>query len=154
MTAALVLALLCSAGAVRTRPAQCAYGHRLRRMESARGGWSLSVRGLCYVCGDQSARMSAGGSHASARRGGSSQGANARRSARAIVGGRNKCVARRSLFLEIWAGGTSRFTAAAAKLGATSIRVCKPKGLCTRVDKNVWVFPDVPRAIPGWFVSF
>ena len=141
----------------RKRPSICKKGHALRRLASAPSGWSISYHGNCFVCGDGQQKMA---------RGGSKGGSISKRRKPGVdkygSGHHWRCIrtlfssitprfkAANVLFVESFAGVSSRTAAAAAFLGMAVLRIAWSADphipdLCS----TIWRESEVPTLACG-----
>ena len=144
----LLLPTLLCAFCGRHAPEACRNGHKLRRLQWAPHGWSISTRGLCYLCSEQVDSMSAGGKKSKRRK----PGTNVRNAARAAETRARQsppqCDPARTLCVEIWSGGRSKVSKAASRYGLIALRISAPT---TRAypDRRIWRWPERPGLEAG-----
>jgi len=143
----LLIQCLC-VSCMRETPSVCGNGHKLRRLATEPHGWSISTRGLCYLCSDQTERMSEGGKRSRRGKGGISTRNAARSALRYVTNSQVTYGASNILFVEIWCGGRSRIGIAARVKGLTLLRVCAPVSR-TRADRLIWRWPHKPDPVAG-----
>ena len=132
----LVIALVVSVAAGLVRPRCCAYGHKNRYLKSL-GSWTISLRKLCYDCGQ-------GGRFGNARGGRFSKkntvrqahAGNVARSVRSKYLDFTQLNAEDVLYVEVWASRRSHVSKVAAREGSWVLRICEPSALVPKTKEK------------------
>ena len=140
-------ALVISAGAGLTRPRFCPYGHKNRYLKRL-GLWTISLRKLCYDCGQ-------GGRFGNARGGRcrnknivlQAHAGNVARSVRAQYADFTQLNAGAVLYVEVWADRRSNVSAVAAREGSWVLRVSEPSALNPKTQERPTLVQGVVSTI-------
>ena len=118
--------LLLTTAAGLSRPRFCPYGHKNRFLKRL-GSWTISLRGLCYDCG-QGGRFgnARGGRHRRQQAVLQAHAGNVARSVRAKYAEYTQQKAKDVLYVEVWADRRSNVSEVAAREGSWVVRVSEP----------------------------
>ena len=125
----LFIALVVSVAAGLVRPRCCAYGHKNRYLKSL-GSWTISLRKLCYDCG-QGGRFgnAQGGRSRNKKLSLQLHAGNVARSIRSKYSDFTQVNAKDVLYVEVWASRRSHVSKVAAREGSWVLRICAPCAL-------------------------
>ena len=132
----LFIALVVSVAAGLVRPRCCAYGHKNRYLKSL-GSWTISLRKLCYDCG-QGGRFgnAQGGRSRNKKLSLQLHAGNVARSIRSKYSDFTQLNAEDVLYVEVWASRRSHVSKVAAREGSWVLRICEPSALVPKTKEK------------------